>query len=169
MSEKKSNIFIGIAAIAVVVFIGFFASLLSDFHEASVINFGEFSVAIGTLLLAAFTFQLAVTEVEESQNERKRLRLKEQLEGFYSLLMPYIDDFNDQRTRGVFLHEKQGLMNNVQSKYEFLASPKLRELFRRFYDRNDCNKNWAEIINSIHDTILEDFHKFTEEYNKLTE
>ncbi len=132
------------------------------------ITFGELAVAFGTLLLAYYTYLLGFNDVLESRKERKRLRLKEQLEGFYALLMPYIDDFNDQTTREGFYRGKQDLMDRIQSKYEFLASPKLRELFRRFYDRTDYIYNWTEIINSIHDTILEDFQAFTEEYNRLS-
>jgi hypothetical protein len=175
MSEQRSTLLWAIAWVFIIVIV-----VTSYATYEGIIDLGEAVIGLATEVLAFATLLLAITEIhegnlnrelqsQESKNERNRLRLKEQLEGFYSPIMPYVDDFNDKTPRSVFYIEKEGLLNYIQSKYEFLASPELRELFRRFYDKDDYIENWGEIINSIHDTLKEDFKRFTKKYNELTE
>jgi hypothetical protein len=117
---------------------------------------GEAAVGFGTLFLAAFTAVLASDTVkasnkalrdsqrsrglmlQENQRERRRSRIKEQLEGLYSPLMSIVKYFEDPRehfTPGTIpWREMDG---DIRFRYEFLASNSLREKFREYYVKRD--------------------------------
>ena len=140
--------------------------------------FGEFAVAIGTIILAFFTFVLANNETIERRNERRRLRLKERLENFYSPLMGYIHKFHD-----LGLHAKDTdisiLMSSLKTKYVFYASSTLQEELKEYYKlievwnesvvTSSYYQKWEKMIKGIINIISEDYEIFFKEYKDLTE
>lgn len=117
---------------------------------------GEAAVGFGTLFLAAFTALLAYNTVQDSnkalrdsqesrelmqlenQKERRRLRIKEQLEGLYSPLMSIMKYFEKPREHfipgTIPWREMDG---DIRFRYEFLSSSALREKFREYYVKRD--------------------------------
>lgn len=151
---------------------------IESFYEA---NFGELAVAMGTFLLAYFTFDLVHTEIIESKIERRALRIKEQIKGFYS---PLIGIMTEKRE-----DEFESILNMpfVKEKYMLLASEGLREkigyYFKNLKYKNsvflkdlrlktssiNAEKYVSDELKKIKDTINDDFSFLIEEYNELTE
>lgn len=163
----------------------------NDFY---IINIADYAVAFGTIILAVFTARLAkitynegIRQRAESRKERRRLRIKEQLEELYSPLRAEIE---------FFVHEKipfdrkrdhfKTLMTlyKIKEKYEFLASEKLREELREYFNKlprdsifmrqlrvnkgsEYADKYYLEKLQTIIKTIINDFDDLMEKYNKL--
>jgi len=189
MSEKNNKTFTMVALVSIAIFIGFVIYAITNPNEARIINFGEFSVALGTIILALFTYQLASTEIEESKKERRRLRIQEQLENFYSQLRAEMESFLDRYRTVNDLHkgfEDTLFRLGIKGKYEFLALENLKEQFREYYKNLQVNSVFlqryrtkegnnmtdtyiAEKIGEIRKTIIEDYDSLIEEYNELTQ
>lgn len=171
-SNARSIVVLGLIFITCLIGYGFIMVYIihgeEKLYEA---NFGDFSVAIGTILLAGFTVYLAWIEIDEGKKERRRLRLKEQLEEFYSPLMAHIEFFDkldEHRVRDTAIWK---LMVPMRNRYEFLASPDLREKLRTYYNTNLSSlteTKWNELIKPIKKMIVSDFHSLIDEYNELT-
>lgn len=188
MSEKFRFSYYAIFAIVIGwILIGYWNALkmhgVENIFETS---FGEISVAVGTILLAFFTMELAYGEVkdnremrqlmiEEAYNERRRLRIKEQLEGLYSFLIAHRDLFVEgdyEHTKGVDIDPFMAKYL-IKGKYEFLASQKLKLLFREYFKLSPSDiqmdrDNWIRLMNEIRNCIDVDFHYLIQEYNDLT-
>lgn len=131
--------------------------------------FGEYAVAVGTILLALFTYVLAHGETEKSRKERRRLRLKEQLEKFYSPLMGEIGYFfNEDISPKEKIRHFYSIISlyKIKSIFEFLASNDLREELRMYFVGGKID---IEEINNLRDIIYDDFKSLSEEYSELTE
>jgi hypothetical protein len=172
------------------IFIGIMVVVLIPFSRKEM-HAGELVIGEATILLAFATFLLAMTETEESRQnrqimleegraqrqvmldearrERRRIRLREQLEGLYSPLMSFIDIIDDrtQHRQG----ELMFLITSLRTKYEYLAEPKLKEVLREYYNTNKStisNEKWIELANKLGDAIGIDYTFLIEEYDDLT-
>lgn len=139
-----------------------------------------FVVGTGTFLLAIATFYLAYTERTESisnriqdkelaEKDRRRLRLKEQLEGLYSPLMSCLNylDNRDAHTSEPLL----SLMQKLRGKFEFLAENDLRDLLREYYvtDIPVISKtDWDNLIYPMIEAIGTGCADISFEYDDLT-
>lgn len=144
------------------------------------VSWEDMFVAFGTILLALATFQLAYSEVEESRKERRRLRLKEQLEGLYAPLMTDLDLFDENKSGISLMSTIEIIYNKIKLKYEYLALPNLREQIREFYRINyivstkkpikpDLIAKFNKVcIIETKETIFNDYNSLLEEYNELT-
>ena len=139
-----------------------------------------FVVGAGTFLLSMATFYLAFTERAESisnriqirelaEKDRRRLRLKEQLEGLYSPLMSHIvilDNISEHRGDPVL-----SLMQKLRGKFEFLAEDDLKDVLREYYDTDldSISKDkWEDLTNAMIDTIGNGCTDISLEYDDLT-
>ena len=156
-------------------------------------SWGEFFIGGATVLLAMVTFALVLSGANEGKKERKRKRLKEQLEGLYSPLMSYIYLFNvvgehfslsERRERAFSTDEKPTaiwlLIQNMRGKYNFLAEPQLRKELNKYYmfrddspyDEhgnyiNEKGEIFLDLFNKVQKMIEEDFERLSREYNDL--
>jgi len=148
---------------------------IENFYEA---NFGELAVAMGTYLLALFTFDLVHTEIEESRTARKLSRIKEQMKEFYSPLIGIMTEKEEDEFRDVLN------MPLVKGNYTFLASEELREKLVEYFKNlryrdsvflrdlrlkvgsEDTEKYVSDKLSNIRDTINEDFTILIEKYNE---
>lgn len=173
MSEKKNIIYTLVAIIGIFVFIGFLANIISNPIEATKINFGEFSVALGTILLAIFTYQLALTEVEESRKERRRLRVREQLKEFYAPLIAKKDVIEIIRTYEVKVSHSHliEIFDEFRPMLEFLALRDLKDKIPELYTKDFeeySSEDWKKYFDELIDCIYRNFNSLIEEYNELT-
>jgi hypothetical protein len=139
------------------------------------------------------TFNLVLSGANESKKERKRKRLKEQLEGLYSPLMSYIYMFiaveKHFSSTESHLYDPSPqdskiplwlLMKEMRGKYNFLAEPQLKEELNKYYmfrddppyDEhgnyiNEKGEKILDILNKVQKMIVEDFEKLSKEYNDL--
>jgi len=139
-----------------------------------VMNVGELVLGLSTILLGFAIFVLAFTEVEESQKDRRRLRLREQLYGLYSPLMAHINLFVEEDYEHTKIKIIDPFMEKyfIESKYEFLALDKLKELLREYFSTTTVDirmnrENWKKIMDEIRVSIREDFKNLTKEYTEL--
>jgi hypothetical protein len=167
-------------------------------------SIGELIIGLGTVTLAFFTASLADSStgdakksrditLQENKKERRRLRIKEQLEGLYSPLMSYIYLFNvvdehfslsERHLYGASPRDPKTaiwlLIQEIRGKYNFLAEPELREELNKYYmfrddppyDEhgnyiNEKGEIFLDILNKVQKMIVEDFEKLTKEYNDL--
>ena len=61
----------------------------------------------------------------------------------------------------------------IESKYEFLALDKLKELLREYFSTTTVDirmnrENWKKLMDEIRVSIREDFKNLTQEYSDLT-
>ncbi len=151
-----------------------------------VIHWEDVFVAFGTILLALFAWELALRETEssgkmrqlmidEARRERRRLRIREQLYGLYSPLMAHIKLFSKEDNE----HRKEEMIDPfmekylIKSKYQFLASDRLKDLLIQYFNTAPANirqdrGSWEELMEQLRNTISEDFHNLSEEYRNLT-
>lgn len=140
-----------------------------------VMNVGELVLGLSTILLGFAIFVLAYTQVEESQKDRRRLRLREQLYGLYSPLMAHINLFVEGDYEQTKIKIIDPFMEKylIESKYEFLALDKLKELLREYFSTTSVDirmnrENWKKLMDEIRESIREDFKNLTQEYSDLT-
>lgn len=147
------------------------------------IPLGEAVIGIGTLILAFATFYLAFSEMEEGirnreQEEaeaitnRRRLRVKEQLDGFYAPVYGIgrrdFIELGYHRTADHYVHK---MMKELRSKYGYLASDELREDLDHYYTLNLPQlrpQEWLAIIEPLWDRIMGDYESLVDEYNAIT-
>jgi hypothetical protein len=173
------------AFIIIIIIVGF-GVLITTFQTEKLeigIELGEGVIGIATLFLAYATFYLAFSEMEEgirnreqaeteAKNERRRLRIKEQLDELYSPIVAYMNLIIDKSQHTYREGEIMPLMEKIRSKYEYLAEPKLQKLLQEYYRFNKVtisSQEWQDFIAKFTQTIIDDFKKLTEEYNELTE
>jgi len=146
------------------------------------VHWEDMFVAIGTVILALFTWKLALTETEESKQtrqimieearkERRRLRLKEQLEGLYSPLMSFIDLIDDKEQHRYKDGDIMPMMHGLRSKFEYLAEPHLKEILREYYNTNLSllsDTEWQDLASRLRDGIGIGHSRLIDEYNDLT-
>lgn len=166
--DRLDVTFIGVF---IIIFIGFSMALcLKDALFSDV--FGGASIGLGTALLAYFTARLAQATINEGKMERRRLRIKEKLEGFYSPLVHEIE--NIERIKQCTVYD---MKNNLQSQFKeftpviaFLASENLKEKIAKLYKKDFelSSADWNRYIDKITEIIREDFSSLIEEYNELT-
>ena len=141
---------------------------------------GDFVVGEATILLAYATFFLGYAAMGDSilnreherdlaAKDRRRLRLKEQLEGLYSPLMSYIDILDNIKK-----HKSEpfySIMQKFKNKFEFLAEEDLKDLLREYYhtDLYSLSKDeWNKLINPMMDAIGNGCMNISLEYDDLT-
>jgi len=133
-----------------------------------------FIVGFATVLLGFATFNLGFIEIKESRRERRRLRLKEQLEDLYSPLFGLgareFLEFSCHRQADHRVHKK---MEELQSRYKYLATNELRELLDIYYQTDigplsHDKQLWNNFIRPIWNHIVSDFENRSDEYNDLT-
>jgi len=140
-------------------------------------------VAFGTVILALFTWHLALTQTDESKQtrellidegkkERRRLRLKEQLEDLYSPLMAHISYFDWLQPRSNHIRGIREFMEyEIKNRYEFLATTQLRNLLITYYHpdtRTMTDQDWSIFIRNVGKTIEDDYSRIAREYYDLT-
>lgn len=154
---------------------------------------GEFAIGLGTFTLAYATIILALNETDEGRNnreqarelaekDRRRMRLKEQLEGLYSPLMSIKETdfltyqyhrYEEPKPGGPsenehYVHRK---MTELISKYNFLATDHLRVSLNVYYgiDFNDEeNENRIKFLIKLWDEIEGEFDLLSIKYSDLT-
>jgi len=146
---------------------------------------GEFVVGVSTMILGIATFLLGFIEMTEGKEtreqtllitdrERRRLRLKEQLEGLYSPLMAHIENIDQKHFHSRSGRDIHDLMHNkIKYNYELLATKPLRDKLRNYfkfkYTLEDLSQeHWEELINPIIETIQKDYEDLFKEYDDLT-
>lgn len=148
---------------------------------------GEYFIGSATVILGMATFFIAFTELFEGKDsrdqidrlakeERMRLRLKEQLEGFYSPLMSELDQIEYTKTYGSQLVKKELL--KVFDKYkhllEFLGSDRLKDKIRGIYEMSPevemkyAKNDWDNYTNELIEYIIEDTNDLLQKYKNLT-
>ena len=156
---------------------------------------GDFAIGLGTFTLAYATIILALNETDEGRNnreqarelaekDRRRMRLKEQLEGLYSPLMSIKETdfltyqyhrYTERERAGMYPAEKEHYvhrkMAELRSKYSFLATDQLRVSFNVYYgiDFNDEeNENRIKFLIKLWDEIEGEFDLLSIKYSDLT-
>jgi hypothetical protein len=194
LEEQTRNVKIMMGILVIVIAFGALYSVgTHGMNEFFLINFGELSLALATIVLAIFTYQLASytyilarTEIDENRKERRKLRIQEQLKELYSPLrakMEYI--FSERRDYITYFKniiDEHGVVN----KYEYYSNDKLKELMREYFtnildldssflrkmrlkEGSDMTDTYIiEKITEIKDNIISDYESLIEEYNELT-
>jgi len=156
---------------------------------------GELAIGLGTFTLAYATIILALIETEEGMNnreqarelaekDRRRMRLKEQLEGLYSPLMSIKETdfliyqyhrFEGREGAGMipaeiehYVHRK---MAELRSKYNFLTTDELRVSLNVYYEidfNDEENENRIKFLIKLWDEIEGDFDLLSIKYSDLT-
>jgi len=163
-----------------------FTLRIVELKDFLAINMGDVMVALGTILLAFFTAELAMSAtddakayrrlmIDEARRERRRLRIREQLYGLYSPLMAHITFFSKED----YEHRKEKMIDPfmekylIKSNYQFLASDRLKDLLIQYFDTTPANirhdrGSWEELMDQLRNTISDDFRSLSEEYRNLT-
>lgn len=163
-----------------------FTLRIVELKDFLTINLGDVMVALGTILLAFFTAELAMSATEdakayrrvmidEARRERRRLRIREQLYGLYSPLMAHVTLFSKED----YEHRKEKMIDPfmekylIKSNYQFLASDRMKDLLIQYFDTTPANirqdtGSWEELMDQLRNTVSEDFHNLSEEYRNLT-
>ena len=170
---RRFSITTSIIILIIILACAYLLGMLGLFGESFDFSFGELAVALGTLLLALYTHYLGVTDQKESQTERRRLRIKERLEGLYSPLAGIMVFFN---TEDSYLILKQPMHKfftdtEILRNYEYLASDELIELLREYFnhdERHFTEPRWTVWQRSMRERIDFDFNELLEEYNQLS-
>lgn len=158
-------------------------------------SWGDFIIGEATLSLAYATFFLGYAamgdsilnrehERELAEKDRRRLRLKEQLEGLYSPLisigetdfLTYLNHRYEARERvGMFSAENEHYvhrkMAEIKSKYNFLATFEMKLSLDIYYgiDFNVLeNENLTKLLSKLWIKIKEEFYCLSIEYSELT-
>jgi len=153
------------------------------------LSFGDFLIGDATVFLAFATVILAFTQIDEgrinrnqisalAEKDRRRLRLKEQLEGLYSPLIgigrkdfivkPY---HRYEAPRGEMYgpppHYIYEMMVEIRGKYKFLAEDELKEALDHYYKFD--SDQWKKMRTAESGAILEGlWDKITEEFDCLS-
>lgn len=111
-------------------------------------------------------------EENHNKKERRRLRLKEQLEGLYSPLRAEEKKILHIKVYGYQLIADQLklIFDNYIHEIEFLASDNLKkEIYRLYYENLELSQDrWNEYIDNLIKIIKDDTKYLLEKYNKLT-
>lgn len=182
MARQVSTIYyivIGIL-ISILVFGTLRALSIHGEEEVSKINFGEFSVALGTFILALATFHLANIEIDESKKEREYNRLREKA-FFYSRLMSGMSEseieFDDLKEMPHTIKHSyfKFLETNsyIYSNFPLLSEPELNKILskimpivtdsRELHSFDKVKDDIPEVIYLIH----KDFEKLKDKYNEF--
>ena len=169
-SKYTSNLIIlGIILLIIVTTIGYLRSIkfhgIKDFYHA---NFGDFSVAYCTILLAIATFYLAFSEIRERRKDRRCTWLKEQLQ-FYAKLEAGIHGLEKESSKNLFLYLQKH--QEIRELYPILAEPKLKKLFDKVFpyiasDIEDSYRFTVAYMREIVKIVDEKFEKLKEKYEK---
>jgi hypothetical protein len=158
----QDSILIALTVIIIGAFLGFITGIIGA---------GDLYVGTATVILAAVTFTLVWGEIDSSKKERRRERLKEQLEGMYSPLMGLGDDFEDAKFHMSYSeHIVRETMMKIRSVYSYLASNALKsrlDLYYKQYHARDFMPNRLELDN-LRVLFTADYEEITKEYRELT-
>lgn len=155
-------------------------SLLTVFLYRGFLKWGDYIIGSSTFFLGFTTVYLALTGMAEgrrnriqiselAEKDRRRLRLKEQLEGLYSPLMSYIyvlDNINEHKGEPLF-----SVMQKVRGKFEFLAEEELKDSLREYYNTDLWSMSedkWEKLIGHIMEAIGTGCVDISSEYDDLT-
>jgi hypothetical protein len=157
-------------------------------------NNAEYATGVGTILLAFVTQDLVFNEIDEGKKNRRRDRIRDQLEGLYSPAMAWIDKFaiTEEHFTKAESHKIKGsskndpktytwqMIQDIRSKFEFLAEPILKEQFRQYYEAREHPPydekggqiyekeiEFRKILENIQNLIKEDYKKLSDEYSGL--
>jgi hypothetical protein len=169
-----------ITVIIILVGIGAISHILLT--GSSEIGTGEAIIGIATFFLALATLNLAFSEMEEgiknrdqseieASKDRRRMRLKEQLEELYSPLLSYIDFFDKVSEHSLRDTAIWKWMETLRSKYEFLATADLKQELRKYYqcrDQGFVDEEDIIILFNIKKIIIKDYEELSKEYSELT-
>ena len=159
-SERNAFLFVGLT----IAFLGFWAYMMAYSGQ---IGWGDMVIGTATLFLAFATFFLAFIEISENKKDRRRLRIKEKLEGLYSPLMANIKLFHDyeQHDYGKPIYR---LMLELKNQYIYLAESDLRKILFTYYNTIKIDMNQRNLIEKVEDNIEIDYNKLITEYDVLT-
>jgi hypothetical protein len=143
-------------------------SIIYIMTNSGLIGWGDFAIGTATLFLAFATFFLAFIGIDESKKDRRRLRIKEKLEGLYSPLMANIKSFQDYDEKKINT-SVHNFMLGLKNKYIYLAEPDLRKILFTYYNTSKFDVNQRNFLNQIADTIERDYKKLIKEYDELTD
>lgn len=158
------------------------------------ISSGDFVIGLFTYFLGCTTIYLGLTEISEGREnrrqdralavqDRRRLKVKEQLEDLYSPLigigkkdfieMPHHKYEEPPPGKYVKVEDHvHKVMVEIRSKYKYLAKDELKGLLDRYYLKKwetiTDNTLWFEYIEPIWCKINEDFNSLSREYSDLT-
>jgi len=167
---KMDEAELGFSIIIGFIIIGSIIALLSkDALFAEVLSGA--SIGMGTALLAYFTFRLTDATIKEGRQERRRQRIKEQLDILYSPLKAHTNELRDIRRHNVL--RIKNMMEGIKMRYEYLATPELLEKFRDYYKYFPLHlvtiENWDSYIDEIINQVEKDYKILIDEYTSLTE
>lgn len=151
---------------------------------------GELAIGLGTFVLAYATIILTLNETNEgrinreqdkdlAEKDRRRMRLKEQLEGLYSPLMSIKEtDFltyqyhrdKEPEKGGPSEHYVHKKMAEIKSKYNFLATDQLKISLAVYYEINfndEQNENRIKLLIELWDEIEAEFDSLSIQYSYL--
>jgi len=187
MSQRSSYGVIAWLFIGIIILVGYL--FIQDYLGEKTVN-PEYIIGLATLILAFATFNLAENEIREGNKDRRRLRIKEQLEGLYSPAMACIPYFliikehfsiaegcEDKCHLGQESYIYQ-LMQKIKDKYEFLAEQSLKEQLRNYYIvkkerpligemKKEDELNWNKMLSDIQSCIMDEHKKLSDEYSEL--
>lgn len=160
--SPKWGILAALIVITISAFIGFYTNLIGA---------GDLFVGLATVVLACATFSLVWEEIDASKKERRRLRLKEQLEGLYSPLIGLGDQFENPMLHSTsHPNPVHTTMENIRSVYSYLASGALKNKFDLYYKiyYNPNHMPNSDELKSLRKLITDDYESISRKYQKVT-
>jgi len=186
MSAHKSIDIVVLLIQGLIIILGLFFLISCYLHgikEVLIFGIGELSIALGTLLLALYTYRLANVEIEENRKNREHNKIREKLY-FYSELISGIPegDMDLEDLENMSYTIKSGYINflqrssHINARYPFLSEPELNKTLSQIMPkvtnprtlRNQLTEE-EEKIPRIIKLIHEDFKKLNKRYNELKE
>ncbi len=130
------------------------------------IDRGDALVGFATIFLGFATMLLGFTEMNTSRISRRMSRIKDQLDRLYSPIFGIGENEFMEHWRHKDVNDYiYQLMNEIRSRYKYLASPELRELLDEYYQHP---KERGKFLRDIWNCVVKDFNDLSEEYNYLT-
>jgi uncharacterized integral membrane protein len=169
----------------IILFIAININIQSSPQDFWKVNIGEILVGLGTIILAFFTATLATaTEregkkqremiIEEAQTERRRLRLKERLEGLYSPLMGLGSDFEHPETHMEYFKYQSSrgpgevyvTMKRIRNIYSYLALSVLKDQLDGYYTQYHAINHMPneQYLKNLRAQFVKDYDDIIKEY-----
>ena len=181
MSAHKSTNIVVLLIQGLIILLGllfFISGYLHGIKEVLTFGIGELSIALGTLLLALYTYRLANVEIEENRKDREHNKIREKLY-FYSELISGMPegDINLEDLENMSYTIKSGYIDflrrnsHINVRYPFLSEPELNKALSQIMPkvthprtlRNQLTEEEEKIPNIIK-LIHEDFEKLKKGY-----
>jgi len=133
-------------------------------------NISNYAVALGTTLLAFFTWRVATNTISASDKEIIMNRYKDILNILYTPLMGEIASYNKINMNPKSWLNYVSKKWHIQDNYELYGSDKLIELLRIYYGEVENTKYeeninaWDNLCENIITVVKEDFQKGKDYY-----